>query len=49
MTKVAVLDDWQGVARRSADWAPLEARAQVVFFREAFESEDMAVAALASF
>ena len=22
MTKVAVLDDWQGVAKTSADWAP---------------------------
>jgi phosphoglycerate dehydrogenase-like enzyme len=49
MTKVAVLDDWQGVARGSADWVPLEARAEVVFFREAFESEDAAVAALGSF
>jgi phosphoglycerate dehydrogenase-like enzyme len=49
MTKVAVLDDWQGVARRSADWAPLEARAEVVFFREAFETEDAAATALASF
>ena len=49
MTKVAVLDDWQGVARPSADWTPLEARAEVVFFREAFESEDAAAAALGSF
>jgi phosphoglycerate dehydrogenase-like enzyme len=49
MTKVAVLDDWQGVARHSADWGPLEARAEVVFFGEAFETEDAAAAALASF
>jgi len=49
MSKVAVLDDWQGVARPSADWAPLEARAEVVFFPEAFATEDAAAAALASF
>jgi phosphoglycerate dehydrogenase-like enzyme len=49
MTKVAVLDDWQGVARSSADWAPLEAQAEVVFLGEAFASEDAAAAALAEF
>jgi len=49
MTKVAVLDDWQGVARGSADWSRLEARAEVVFFAEAFASEDEAVARLAGF
>ena len=49
MTKVAVLDDWQGVARQSADWAPLEARAEVVFFSDAFANEDEAAAALADF
>jgi len=48
-TKVAVLDDWQGVARSSADWAPLLARAQVVFFAEAFDDEDDAVRKLADF
>ena len=36
MTKVAVLDDWQGVAKTSADWSPLQARAEVVFFAKAF-------------
>ena len=40
MTKVAVLDDWQGVAKTSADWAPLQARAEVVFFAKAFDGED---------
>ncbi len=49
MTKVAVLDDWQGVARESADWRPLEAQAEVVFFRDAFGSEDAAATALAGF
>jgi phosphoglycerate dehydrogenase-like enzyme len=49
MTRVAVLDDWQAVARGSADWAPLEARAEVVFFRDAFASEEAAASALAAF
>jgi phosphoglycerate dehydrogenase-like enzyme len=49
MTKIAVLDDWQDVARRSADWSPLAARAELVFFADAFGSEDEAAAALADF
>ncbi|MBN8905335.1 MAG: D-2-hydroxyacid dehydrogenase family protein [Rhodospirillales bacterium] len=49
MPKVAVLDDWQDVARSSADWAPLEARAEVVFFSDAFANEDEAAAKLADF
>jgi phosphoglycerate dehydrogenase-like enzyme len=49
MTKVAVLDDWQGVARTSADWSPLQARADVVFFPKAFENEDDAARQLADF
>src|ERR1700689_3672443 len=49
MTKVAVLDDWQGVARGSADWSPLLARAEVVFFARAFDNEDDAAAKLADF
>ena len=49
MTKVAVLDDWQGVARGSADWSALQARAEVVFFTEAFADEDDAAARLADF
>jgi phosphoglycerate dehydrogenase-like enzyme len=48
-TKVAVLDDWQGVARQSADWSPLEARAEVTIFAEAFSNEDDAAAKLANF
>src|ERR1700709_768055 len=47
MTRVAVLDDWQGVARGSADWAPLQARAEVVFFSDAFADADDAAAKLA--
>ena len=40
MTRVAVLDDWQGVARGAADWAPLQRRAEVVFFSDAFADQD---------
>jgi phosphoglycerate dehydrogenase-like enzyme len=49
MTRVAVLDDWQGVARGAADWAPLQARADVVFFADAFADQDDAAAKLADF
>jgi phosphoglycerate dehydrogenase-like enzyme len=49
MTKVAVLDDWQDVARSSADWAPLQRRAGVTFFDKPFRDADDAAAALAEF
>ena len=49
MTKIAVLDDWQRVARASADWAPLIARAEVRFFEEPFADEDDAARRLAEF
>ena len=49
MVKIAILDDWQDVARGSADWAPLAARADLTFFADAFETEDQAAAALADF
>src|SRR6202012_3687171 len=49
MVKVAVLDDWQGVARGSADWSPLEQRADLVFFADAFQDEDDAARKLADF
>ena len=48
-TKVAILDDWQGVARSSTDWSPLTAIADVVFFGRAFENEDDAANSLADF
>ncbi|MGI4950742.1 MAG: D-2-hydroxyacid dehydrogenase family protein [Janthinobacterium lividum] len=47
--RVAVMDDWQGVARGSTDWSALEARAEVVVLGGAFADEDAAVAALAGF
>ena len=49
MTKIAILDDWQDVARLSADWSRLAARAELVFFPDAFASEDEAASALADF
>jgi phosphoglycerate dehydrogenase-like enzyme len=49
MAKIAVLDDWQDVARKSADWSYLAARAELMFFSDAFATEDEAAAALADF
>ena len=49
MTKVAIIDDWQNVARKSADWSPLASRADLTFFADAFDTEDDAAAALADF
>ncbi|WP_428492361.1 D-2-hydroxyacid dehydrogenase family protein [Rhodopila sp.] len=48
-TRVAVLDDWQGVASGAADWTPLQRRAEVVFFADAFADADDAAAKLADF
>lgn len=47
--RVGVLDDWQGVARASADWSALEQAAEVTVFSDAFASEDAAGTALADF
>jgi phosphoglycerate dehydrogenase-like enzyme len=49
MVRVAVLDDWQGVAASLADWSGLEARAEVTFFRDKLSGEDALVAALADY
>nr|WP_294500984.1 D-2-hydroxyacid dehydrogenase family protein [uncultured Rhodopila sp.] len=49
MTRVAVLDDWQGIARGAADWTGLQARAEVVFFEHAFADANDAAAKLADF
>src|SRR5258708_12524289 len=48
-TRVAVLDDWQGVAKSSADWSRLSERAEVVFFEEPFKDADAIAKALAGF
>jgi phosphoglycerate dehydrogenase-like enzyme len=47
--KIAIIDDWQGVAQSSADWSRLAARAELIFFADAFGSEDDAALALADF
>jgi phosphoglycerate dehydrogenase-like enzyme len=49
MTKVAVLDDWQGIAKSSTDWSALSAAAEVVFFEQAFRDENDAAEKLADF
>ncbi|WP_428375904.1 D-2-hydroxyacid dehydrogenase family protein [Lichenicoccus sp.] len=48
MTKIAILDDWQGIARDSADWSRLAERAELHFFEDAFADEDAAASALAA-
>lgn len=47
--RVAVLDDWQGVARQSADWSNLQQQADVVFFEEPFAGSDQLAGALGDF
>ncbi len=49
MTRIAVLDDWQGIARSSADWSALTKRAEVEFFGKALAGEDDAAAKLKDF
>jgi phosphoglycerate dehydrogenase-like enzyme len=49
MTRIAVLDDWQNIARRSADWTPLADRAEIVFFHEPLGSPENVVSSLADF
>src|SRR5256885_13102637 len=47
--RVAVLDDWQAVAKQSADWSKLRQRADVVFFEEPFAGADQLAKALGEF
>ena len=49
MTKVAVLDDWQGVARHSADWSELEKRAEVHIYEKPFDDDADLVRQVAEF
>lgn len=49
MTRIAILDDYQGVALQMADWSALEARAEITVFREAFGNETAAAEALQGF
>ena len=47
--KVAVLDDYQGVAMRYADWSRLGDRAEVTVFRDHLHQPDAVVARLCAF
>ena len=47
--RVAVLDDWQGIARQSADWTKLQQQADLVFFEEPFAGTDKLAKALDGF
>lgn len=45
--RIAVLDDWQGVAGSSADWSTLQQRCELTFFEEPFSGDDALARALA--
>ena len=49
MTRVAILDDYQGVALRMADWSSLPADAEVVVFRDHLADPDAVAARLHDF
>ena len=49
MKRIAILDDWQNRAETLADWSTVRARAEPVFFSEAFSDEDQAAERLAGF
>ena len=49
MTRVAILDDYQGVARRMADWASLPAGTEVVVFADHLKETGAVAARLADF
>jgi phosphoglycerate dehydrogenase-like enzyme len=47
--KIAILDDYQNVAARCADWSPLAASAELTFFNDHVADTDALVARLAPF
>lgn len=49
MTKIAVIDDWQAVARDSANWTALSTRAALNFFEDALADEDASACRLYDF
>src|SRR5437773_11741913 len=49
MTRVAILDDYQDVAGRMADWKSLPAGTEVVIFRDHLSDPDALVKRLADF
>jgi len=46
MTRIAVLDDWQGIAEIATDWSAVRSRAEITFFRDHLGGPDAVVAAL---
>jgi len=49
MVRVAILDDYQGVALEVVDWSALDGRAEITPFHEHLPDEDAVVAALEDF
>jgi phosphoglycerate dehydrogenase-like enzyme len=49
LIRVAVLDDWQKAAHRSADWSELEKRAELRFFHKPLGDSESTIAALKEF
>jgi phosphoglycerate dehydrogenase-like enzyme len=49
MTRIAVIDDWQGIARKSADWSALMSRAELTFFQEPFRGPEHVATTLKPF
>ena len=47
--RVAILDDYQGVALTSADWSPLKDRVTINVFRDTLHGEDALVERLKEF
>ena len=49
MVRVAILDDYQGVALEVVDWSALDGRAEIIAFHEHFATVDAAAEALVDF
>jgi len=49
MARIAILDDYQGVALKMADWSRLQAGHEIVVFTKPFDGEAEAAAALQGF
>lgn len=49
MVRIAIIDDWQKIARGSGDWSALAARAELHFFEQPFADEDDVARQLADF
>src|ERR1700735_4033584 len=47
--KIAILDDYQGVALNAADWSPLAGRTEIEVFRDHLSDPGTIVARLAPF